>query len=86
MKLISNILIIVSIISIIKNYKNNILILLSLELLFIALSLIFLESGLYLDDFEGIISSIFIICLTATESALGLTILILASKNTVMTK
>lgn len=81
MTLLSSILGILSILSILKNYKNNILILLSLELLFIALALIFLDSGLQLDDFDGILSAIFILCISATESALGLTILMLKARK-----
>lgn len=81
MTTIGHIIIIVSLLSIIKNYKNNILILLSLELLFIGISLIFLDTGLYHDDFEGTITSIFILCLSATESAIGLTILMINKKN-----
>lgn len=81
MENLAHILIIVSIISIIKNYKNNIIILLSLELLFIGISLIFLNSSLYLDNFDGLISSIFILCLSATESAIGLTILMVIKKS-----
>ena len=81
MKILYSIIILISIISIIKNYKNNILILLSLELLFIGLAIIFLDSGFQLDDFDGILSAIFILCLSATESALGLTILMLKARK-----
>lgn len=81
MKILSIILIIISIISILRNYKNNILILLSLELLFLGISILFLDAGFQLDDFDGIISAIFILCLSATESALGLTILMLKARK-----
>lgn len=81
MSILGHIIIIIGIIGIIINKNNNILILLSLELLFIGISILFLESSLYLDDFDGIITSIFILCLTATESALGLTILLVNKKN-----
>lgn len=75
------ILIIIGILSILKNYKNNILILLSLELFFIGISILFLDTGLSHDDYEGVITSIFILCLSATESAIGLTILMINKKN-----
>lgn len=71
----------ISLLSILRNFKNFILILLSLELFFIGISLLFLDSSLYLDDINGIISSIFILCLSASESAIGLSILLLYSKK-----
>jgi len=75
------ILILTSIISTIKNYKNNILILLSLELFFVGLAILFINSGLEFDDFIPITIAVFILCLSATESALGLTILMINKKN-----
>lgn len=81
MNILSTILIIISLLSILRNYKNNILILLSLELLFIAIALLFLDSSLLLDDFDGIISALFILCISATESALGLTILMIKARK-----
>lgn len=81
MKILANILILTSLISIIKNFNNNIILLISLELLFIGITLLFLYSSLYLDDFEGIITSILLLCISATESAIGLTLLIAIKKN-----
>lgn len=81
MKLIGHLIIIVGLLGIIKNYKNNILILLSLELFFIGISLLYLDSSLLLDNFEGIIAAIIILCISATESAIGLTILLVSKKN-----
>lgn len=75
------ILILISILGIIKNYRNNILILLSLELFFIGISILFLQTSLILDDIEGVITSILILCLSAIESAIGLTILLANKKN-----
>lgn len=73
--------ILISVLSIIKNYKNNILILLSLELFFIGISIIFLDTSLYLDDINGILTTVFILCISATESAIGLSILMINKKN-----
>lgn len=81
MNILSSILILTSILSILLNYKNYILILLSLELLFIAISLLFFDVAFQLDDFNGIITAIFILCISATESALGLTILMLKARK-----
>ncbi len=70
-------IILISMISIIKNRNNYIIILLSLELILIAISLIFISSSLYLDDFKGIVVSIFLYTIGAIESAIGLSILII---------
>lgn len=80
MERIGNIIILVGVLGIIKNYKNNILLLLSLELIFIGISLLYLNTSLRIDDLEGIITAILILCLSAIESAIGLTIL-LKTKN-----
>lgn len=70
-----------AIISLIKNYKNNILLLLSLELFFIGIALLFLNSSFYLDDVNGLLTTLFILCISATESAIGLTLLINLKKE-----
>lgn len=77
----AHLIILTGLLGILKNYKNNILILLSLELIFIGISLHFFHSSLYLDDFDGVITAIFILCLSATESAIGLTILLINKKE-----
>lgn len=79
MRIIGEILIITSILSILINIRKNILILISLELLFIGISLLFISTSLLLDDFNGITSAIIIISISAIESAIGLILLI--SKN-----
>lgn len=73
--------ILISLISIIKNRNNYIIILLTLELLLIGISLIFLDSSLRLDDFNGIVTTVFLLTLGAIESAIGLTILIIYKKK-----
>ena len=73
--------ILVSILSIVKNYNNNLLLLLSLELFFIGVALLYIDTSILLDDSSGITTAIFILCLSATESAIGLTILILHKKS-----
>lgn len=73
----------ISIISIIKNRNNYIILLLTLELLLIGICLIFLDSSLYLDDYNGIISTVFLLTLGAIESAIGLTILIIYKKKNI---
>ena len=73
----------ISLISIIKNRNNYIILLLTLELLLIGISLIFLDSSLRLDDFNGIVTTIYLLTLGAIESAIGLTILIIYKKKNI---
>lgn len=75
--------ILISIIAILKNRNNYIIILLTLELLLIGITLIFLDSALVLDDINGIISTIYLLTLGAIESAIGLTILIIYKKKNI---
>lgn len=75
--------ILISVISIIKNRNNYIILLLTLELLLIGISLIFLDTSLHLDDFNGIMSTLYLLTLGAIESAIGLTILIIYKKKNI---
>ena len=70
-------LIIISIINIIKNYKNNIIILISLELLLIGISIIFIHLSFYFDDLDSLLTSLFLLVISAAEASIGLTILVL---------
>ena len=81
MEIIGYMAILTSLLSILKNFKNNIIILLSLELFFIGIAILFVDSSFYLDNLEGITTAVFILCLAATESAIGLTILMINKKN-----
>lgn len=80
MERIGEIIIIIGILGIIKNYRNNILLLLSLELIFIGIAILYINTAINIDDIEGIITGILILCLSATESAIGLTILMKITK------
>lgn len=75
--------ILISFTAILKKINNYIIILLTLELLLIGICLIFLDSSLLLDDFNGIISTIYLLTLGAIESAIGLTILIILKKKNI---
>jgi len=70
-----------SIISIIKNKKNNIILLLSLELIIIGITVILIDSSIYIDDITGIINSIILLSISATESAIGLSILLVSFES-----
>lgn len=70
-------LIIISIINIINNYHNNLLILISLELLLIAISLLFLHFSFLFDDLDSFFITLFLLVISAAEASIGLTILVL---------
>ena len=69
-------IIIISFINILWKRKQYILVLLFIELIFISISILFLFSSLYLDDIEGLIFSLVILIVAATESAIGLSLII----------
>jgi NADH:ubiquinone oxidoreductase subunit K len=79
-KIIALIGIIISLISIIKERKNYIILLLTFEFFFINLTLLFLYSSLINDDFIGFLFALYILFIAAIESALGLTLLIVYFK------
>lgn len=79
-KVIGIIGIIISLINIIKERKNYIILLLTFELFLINIALLFISSSLLTDDFTGILLALYILLLGAIESALGLTLLILYRK------
>jgi NADH:ubiquinone oxidoreductase subunit K len=81
MKLIGFSLILFSFLYILRNSfvgkpEGFILILLSLEIFFIGLSLLFLHSSLSFDDLNGLLFSFFLLSIAAIESAIGLSLLL----------
>lgn len=76
------VLILLSIISIIYNRKNYIFVLVSLELLLLGISLIFISSSLIFDDMNGIMTALFLLTIGAAESAIGLSILTKTNSKT----
>nr|WQF69669.1 NADH dehydrogenase subunit 4L [Ceramothamnion sp.] len=59
------------------NKKNILIMLMSLEMLFLAVSGFFIFSAIYLDDISGQIFAILILTVAASESAIGLAILVI---------
>lgn len=57
--------------------KHIIIILMAIELLFLAINLNFIIFSVYLDDIFGQVFSIFILTIAASESAIGLAILVI---------
>ena len=61
---------------IIFNKKNVILILISVELMLLAINFVFLTSSIYLDDRIGQIFALLILTVAAAESSIGLGLLV----------
>jgi NADH:ubiquinone oxidoreductase subunit K len=58
------------------NRKNNLLVIICVELNLLAINFIFLLTSYYLDDTFGQIFSIFILVVAAAETSIGLAILV----------
>lgn len=58
------------------NQKNILVMLMSLEIMFLALSFNWILSSVYLDDMMGQIFALLILTVTAAESSIGLAILV----------
>nr|BDN85836.1 NADH dehydrogenase subunit 4L [Microheliella maris] len=58
------------------NRKNIIIILMSIELLLLAVNLNFIVFSVYLDDLMGQLFALFVLTVAAAESAIGLAILV----------
>jgi len=74
--LFSTILFSLGILGIILNRKNIIIMLISIELMLLAVSFNFIVSSVFLDDLIGQLFALFILTVAAAESAIGLAILV----------
>jgi|TARA_B110000971_G_C19787186_1_gene398077 NADH-quinone oxidoreductase subunit K len=74
------ILFILGIWGIFLNRKNIVIMLMSIELMLLAVNLNFIIFSVYLDDILGQVFSIFILTVAAAESAIGLSILVIYSR------
>ena len=61
----------------ILNRKNIIIILISIELILLAVNLNFIVLSVYIDDLVGQVFSLFILTVAAAESAVGLAIVVI---------
>lgn len=75
-------LFLIGLIGFILNRKNVILMLVSIEIMLLAVTLIFLLSSISYDDSFGQVIALFIIALAGAESAIGLSILVIFYKLT----
>jgi NADH-quinone oxidoreductase subunit K len=64
------------ILGIIVNRKNIILMLMSIELTLLSVNFLLIVFSVVLDDLNGQLFSLFILCVAAAESAIGLSILV----------
>jgi NADH-quinone oxidoreductase subunit K len=65
----------IGLIGIVLNRKNILIIIMSIELLLLAVNLNFAALSVYLDDIIGQIFILFILTIAATESAIGLAVI-----------
>nr|AER54604.1 NADH dehydrogenase subunit 4L [Nemopsis bachei] len=70
------VLFILSVIGVVINRSNIILVLICIEMMLLSVSLNFMINAFFLDSILGQISSIYIITVAAVESAIGLSIMI----------
>lgn len=73
--IITFLLFVIGLTGIIFNRKNILIIIMSIELLLLAINLNFAMFSIYLDDIVGQIFVLFILTIAATESAIGLAII-----------
>jgi NADH-quinone oxidoreductase subunit K len=72
---INSIIFLIGMVGIILNRKNLLTIIMSIELLLLAVNLNFAAISIYLDDITGQIFVLFILTVAAAESALGLSLI-----------
>lgn len=75
------ILIIIGWISIYNHRSNILLVLLSFELIQIGIALNILNTSIEIDEITGTITTLFILCMGAAETSIGLSLLIVYNKN-----
>jgi len=78
---ISSLLFVIGICGIFLNRKNIITILMSVELMLLAVNINFVTFSVYLGDLTGQIFSIFVLTVAAAEAAIGLAILVVFYRN-----
>ncbi|CEZ19362.1 NADH-quinone oxidoreductase subunit K [Candidatus Methylopumilus planktonicus] len=72
----------ISVVGIFLNRKNIIILLMSIELMLLAVNINFIAFSHYLNDITGQIFVFFILTVAAAESAIGLAIIVLIFRNT----
>ena len=73
---VASVLFLIGLSGIILNRKNIIVMLMSVELMLLAVNLIFIIYSVYLDDIMGQVFALLILTVAAAEAAIGLAILV----------
>lgn len=73
---ITTLLFLIGVLGLVLNRKNVLIIIMSIELMLLAVNLNFMVFSIYLDDMLGQMMVLFILTVSATESAIGLAILV----------
>ena len=71
----------IGIVGIFLNRKNVIVILMSIELILLAVNINLVSFSIYLNDLTGQIFTIFILAVAAAEAAIGLAIIVIYYRN-----
>jgi len=79
------VLFLIGVLGLVLNRKNILITITSIELMLLAVNLNFMLFSVYLDDVVGQVFVLFILTIAATESAIGLAILVIyyKLKNTI---
>lgn len=78
--IVNTIIFVLGTLGIVLNRKNVLIILMSIELILLAINLNFIIFSSYLDDISGQLFALFILTVAASESAIGLALLIIYYK------
>lgn len=78
---VSALLFTIGVIGVFLNRRNVIVILMSIELMLLAVNLNFVSFSAYLNDLVGQVFTIFILTVAAAEAAIGLAILVVYFRN-----
>ena len=79
--ILSAIIFVIGIVGIFLNRKNIIIILMSIELMLLAVNINFVSFSIFLQDLTGQIFTMFILTVAAAEAAIGLAIIVIYYKN-----
>jgi len=79
--ILGSILFAISVVGIFLNRKNVLIILMSIELMLLAVNMNFIAFSRYLDDLAGQVFVFFILTVAAAESAIGLAILVVLFRS-----
>ena len=77
----SSIIFVIGIIGVFLNRKNIIIILMSIELILLAVNINLVSFSIYLQDLTGQVFTMFILTVAAAEAAVGLAIIVIYYKN-----